>query len=66
MRRLTILFGAGAAVAAVVIWFALDRHVAPAGQPSLRQLDGATLGDFRQEFNQASDQVRVVLLLSPT
>jgi hypothetical protein len=61
-----MLFGACAAVAAVMIWFALDRHVVPSGQPSLRPLDAAALDDFRQEFNQASDQVRVVLLLSPT
>ena len=39
---------------------------APAGQPPMAVLTEQTLEVLRQEFNQASDRPRVVLLLSPT
>ena len=39
---------------------------APAGQPALAVLTDPTLETIRLQFNQAADQTRVVLLLSPT
>lgn len=41
------------------------RH-APRGQPALTYLSAGSLGDLRAAFNAASDQTRLVLLLSPT
>jgi hypothetical protein len=38
----------------------------PAGQPSLSSLTSANFDELRGAFNQASGDVRVVLLLSPT
>jgi hypothetical protein len=66
MRGRAILVGACAIAAGFVLWLALDQHATPAGQPLLKELDPAALNDLRQEFNQTSNQIRVVLLLSPT
>lgn len=38
----------------------------PAGQQPMAVLTAQTLETLRQDFNQASDRPRVVLLLSPT
>ena len=38
----------------------------PAGQPALISLNAQNLDGLRAAFNAASDDVRVVLLLSPT
>lgn len=38
----------------------------PSGQPPLRNLTAANVVDIKNEFNAAKDQVRVLLLLSPT
>ncbi len=39
---------------------------APAGQPSLVEMNAATLSALRAEFNRTSADLRVILLLSPT
>ena len=41
-------------------------HLVPAGQPPLDVLDFDNLDQLKDEFNAASDRVRVVLMLSPT
>jgi len=38
----------------------------PANQPPLSDLNIESLATFKNQFNLASDQVRIVLLLSPT
>ena len=38
----------------------------PAGQPPLRNLSAPSAGDLRDAFNAARNDVRVLLLLSPT
>ena len=38
----------------------------PAGQPPLQNLSAQSLGEIKNEFNAAKDDVRVLLLLSPT
>ena len=38
----------------------------PAGQPPLRRLAADSIGEFAHRFNAERDDVRVVLLLSPT
>lgn len=37
-----------------------------AAQPPLADLDGHTLAAFHDQFNRAADEVRIILLLSPT
>ena len=38
----------------------------PAGQPRLQNLSTQSVGAIKDEFNAAKDDVRVLLLLSPT
>jgi hypothetical protein len=38
----------------------------PAGQPPLSTLSEATFINFQNAFDSAADEVRIVLLLSPT
>jgi hypothetical protein len=41
-------------------------HLTPAGQPPLADLTDASLNSLRDDFNRSPDQVRIILLLSPT
>ena len=47
------------------IYFTRAGH-APADQPSLVEMNGSTLSVLQAEFNRASADLRVILLLSPT
>ena len=38
----------------------------PSGQPPLKNLGAQSVGEIKNEFNAAKDDVRVLLLLSPT
>jgi hypothetical protein len=42
-----------------------DSH-APSGQPVLKSLTAQNIAEIKNQFNAAKDQVRVLLLLSPT
>ena len=39
---------------------------APAGQRPLQKISAQSVGEIKNEFNAARDDVRVLLLLSPT
>ena len=41
-------------------------HDTPPSQPPLSVLDPASLAAFRDDFNQAADGTRIILLLAPT
>jgi hypothetical protein len=60
--RRVVIFGS-AAVLALAAWYELQGHATPAGQAPLAEMNVDT---FRAEFNGASDQTRVIILLSPT
>jgi hypothetical protein len=60
------LVAAGAIVVALVMRYYLVGHQVPAGQPPLIYLTSASLDSLRSDFNHAPDQVRIILLLSPT
>jgi hypothetical protein len=47
-------------------WYYWSAGGSPSGQPPLRSLTEATFSGFVQEFNQAADRLRLLLLLSPT
>ena len=50
---------------AVLFYFFGGSRV-PSGQPPLQRLTAENVTSIRDEFNAAKDEVRVVLLLSPT
>jgi hypothetical protein len=66
-----LLLGVGA-LAIILIALALAYRYAPrtvpAGQPPLRQLDDSAhgLASLKEEFNEAADAQRLLVLLSPT
>ncbi len=47
------------------IYFTRTGH-APAGQPSLVEINSPALSALQAEFNRTSTNLRVILLLSPT
>jgi hypothetical protein len=61
-------------IAAVVVvvcvaafaWVELAPRRVPPGQPPLSTLDARSLPSFRDAFNAADGQVRMVAMLSPT
>lgn len=63
MRRRTVLFAIPAIALAAAVWYGLFAHQSPSGQPPLAVMDLAAL---RTEFNRATNQTRVIVLLSPT
>jgi hypothetical protein len=71
MRQILVAVGASLAVLALVAgaWVAYHHwapHDAPAGQPTLASLTPENLDDFRELFNAAAGDARVMILLSPT
>jgi hypothetical protein len=57
---LLIILGSAAA------WWRYSPRTVPAGQPPLVTLDTASLSTLRDDFNRAGDDVRIIVLLSPT
>jgi hypothetical protein len=49
-----------------VLFYFYGGHQAPAGQPPLRKLTTQNVAEVKSAFNAAKDDVRVLLLLSPT
>jgi len=41
-------------------------HQAPKGQPPMAEMNSGRLDAFKTEFNAASSQFRLIVLLSPT
>lgn len=54
------------ALLAVAVLYLYGGGDTPAGQPPLQKLSAQNVGEIRNEFNAAKDDVRVLLLLSPT
>jgi hypothetical protein len=50
----------------LAIWFGVFSHQTPAGQPPLGELNASSLETLKAEFNRASEQFRIIVLLSPT
>jgi len=72
--RLRTALKVGLAIAAVgllaaglaIAWFQLAPRRVPDGQPPLARLDPSSLDAFRDTFNAHDDEVRLLVLLSPT
>ena len=50
----------------VLAWLTLGTHYTPTGQPPLSTVDAASLSTLKEEFNRASAESRLIVLLSPT
>lgn len=66
MRYRTIPVGLLALLVPVLGVGACGPGAAPGGQPPMVVMTEQAMETVRQQFNQAADQTRVVLLLSPT
>lgn len=64
MKKLLFLIALAGAFWAAWAWLPTRRT--PTGQPALVYLTGENLSTFQAAFNNASDRLRLVLLLSPT
>jgi hypothetical protein len=66
MKRLSL----ASAFAAVAIFACLSYlyggHQTPKGQPPLADLNAVNLGELKNAFNASHDNVRMLVLLSPT
>ena len=56
----------GIIAALLIVWYLWLSKGTPPGQPALRSLTQNNLDLFKHDFNSACDEVRLVLLLSPT
>ncbi len=65
-RRRLLLAATICTIAILGGWWLFGRHEVPAGQSPLATLDAAALEILKEDFNAASDQTRIILLLSPT
>ena len=66
MKRTYIAGAALVAVAIAAAFYLNGGGRSPDGQPALQKISASTAGEIRNEFNRAKDDVRALLLLSPT
>ena len=64
--RKTIQLAVVFALVAGFAWWRFGTRNVPAGQPPLVTLDTSSLAALREDFNRASGDVRIIILLSPT
>jgi hypothetical protein len=66
MKKRYLLGGAIVIVLVAALLYFYGGSRSPSGQPPLQVLTAGNLSEIRNEFNGARNDVRVVLLLSPT
>ena len=66
MKRAYIVGAIPVALLAVAVLYLYGAGQTPAGQPPMKSLSAQSIGEIKNEFNAAKDDVRVLLLLSPT
>ena len=67
MKKISIVLAlAGLAILLLAGYVALRPRHTPDGQPQFVSLEPENLADFQRQFNDAAENVRVLLLLSPT
>lgn len=66
MKRRYIFGALFVVLVAAAIFYFYGGGQAPAGQVPLRNINPQNVTEIRNEFNSAKDDVRVLLLLSPT
>ena len=65
-RTLALILVAVAIVLGYFLQHAIAGHTTPAGQARLTELTPVTFETLKDDFNSASSEPRVILLLSPT
>jgi hypothetical protein len=65
-RRGWIAIALVAVVLAALAQRQFGTHTAPPGQPPLANLEAGSLDLLRADYNRATDEARVILLLAPT
>ena len=66
MKRAYFVGAIPVALLAAAVLYPYRGGQTPAGQPPLKSLSAQSVGEIKNEFNAATDDVRVLLLLSPT
>ena len=66
MKRAYIVVGILVALLAAAGLYLYGGGQPPAGQPPLQNLSTKSVGEIKNHFNAAKNDVRVLLLLSPT
>ena len=66
MKRAYIVGSIPVALLAAAVLYLHGGGQTPAGQSLLKNLSAQNVGEIKNEFNAAKDDVRVLLLLSPT
>jgi hypothetical protein len=66
MQRAYIVGAIPVALLAAAVLYLYGGGQTPAGQLPLKNLNAQSVGEIKNEFNAAKDDVRVLLLLSPT
>jgi hypothetical protein len=65
-RRRWMVLAAVAVCVALVVLPRFFTHNTPAPQPPLGFLNSGTLETLRADFNRSANEVRIIILLSPT
>lgn len=66
MKREHVMGALVAVILLALLFYFYGGSQAPPGQPPLRSLTAQNIAEIRNPFNTAKDEVRVLLLLSPT
>ena len=66
MKRAYIVGAIPLALLAAAVFYLYGAGQTPPGQPPMKNLSAQSVGEIKNEFNAAKDDVRVLLLLSPT
>jgi hypothetical protein len=66
MKRKYLAGATATVILLVLLIYAYGGGHTPHGQPPLRTLTVQNISEIRNQFNAAKDDVRVLLLLSPT
>jgi hypothetical protein len=66
MKRRSVGLGLAVLVIFSGLFYLYGGHQTPSGQAPLADLNGASLGQLKDEFNASRANVRVLVLLSPT
>lgn len=67
MKKLLALWGLSmSAILGASLWYLFGPGTVPEGQPPLLSVDLPTMARIQGDFNQASDRIRVLAVLSPT
>ncbi len=64
--RTALLLATAAIILLLAARFCFSGHQVPAGQPPLAEMNSESLAILKSDFNQNSDRLRLILLLSPT